>query len=442
MAPSNCTLKYLPRALAGTVKCLRYQPTPKKGSPPSCGLNLRSNGPSMAQSWGRSSARQAASLNAVCSAPAASPLKKRQSSVMRMRRSAPILISVEAAAARPARESSKDVAARQEREKFRIVDSKDQVSAFRAARWDRRSSFVVCQSAVLWRGMTGHKRRWHVPLRERSLFHPCAYQLIQHWEIAIEVLVAFGENAVLLAPAHAAAGVLPVSGVELVDHIHAFHHHAERCEAILVLAGHIGFRDVDLGGTCIRASHGEGKAAARVGFAHRVVRQCGGAPDGGDGGIPGDAELREARGHAVEARVIVEAGADQVVEAIRADGRPVSMDVQNERASRGFHAHAVLRRRVLPPEAGVGVTQRRVTSGAGQREQGEQREQESHRFPVCDRIVGMSRTALAAFLVFLAAPLAAADYPAPTEGDYVVTDFQFATGETLPRLNLHYTTLG
>ena len=31
MAPSNCTLKYLPLAAAGSVKCLRYQATPKKG---------------------------------------------------------------------------------------------------------------------------------------------------------------------------------------------------------------------------------------------------------------------------------------------------------------------------------------------------------------------------------------------------------------------------
>ena len=54
----------------------------------------------------------------------------------------------------------------------------------------------------------------------------------------------------------------------------------------------------------------------------------------------------------------------------------------------------------------------------------------------------MSRTALAALLVFLSAPLGAADYPAPTEGDYVVTDFQFTTGETLPQLKLHYTTIG
>jgi homoserine O-acetyltransferase len=54
----------------------------------------------------------------------------------------------------------------------------------------------------------------------------------------------------------------------------------------------------------------------------------------------------------------------------------------------------------------------------------------------------MQRTVLAALLVSLAAPLAAADYPAPTEGDYVVDEFPFATGETLPHLKLHYTTLG
>ena len=33
-------------------------------------------------------------------------------------------------------------------------------------------------------------------------------------------------------------------------------------------------------------------------------------------------------------------------------------------------------------------------------------------------------------------------YPAPTEGDYVIRNFQFETGESLPGLNIHYTTLG
>jgi homoserine O-acetyltransferase len=36
----------------------------------------------------------------------------------------------------------------------------------------------------------------------------------------------------------------------------------------------------------------------------------------------------------------------------------------------------------------------------------------------------------------------AADYPPPTEGDYTIRDFKFASGETLPELRLHYRTLG
>src|SRR3989442_14638957 len=35
-----------------------------------------------------------------------------------------------------------------------------------------------------------------------------------------------------------------------------------------------------------------------------------------------------------------------------------------------------------------------------------------------------------------------AEYPAPKEGDFVVRDFRFSTGETLPSLNLHYRTIG
>jgi homoserine O-acetyltransferase len=37
---------------------------------------------------------------------------------------------------------------------------------------------------------------------------------------------------------------------------------------------------------------------------------------------------------------------------------------------------------------------------------------------------------------------AAADYPAPTEGDYTIRDFKFTSGETLPELLIHYRTLG
>jgi homoserine O-acetyltransferase/O-succinyltransferase len=44
--------------------------------------------------------------------------------------------------------------------------------------------------------------------------------------------------------------------------------------------------------------------------------------------------------------------------------------------------------------------------------------------------------------IFTASFLFAADYPTPTEGDYVVRDFKFTSGETLPELRLHYRTLG
>jgi homoserine O-acetyltransferase len=36
----------------------------------------------------------------------------------------------------------------------------------------------------------------------------------------------------------------------------------------------------------------------------------------------------------------------------------------------------------------------------------------------------------------------AADYPAPKQGDWTARDFKFHTGETMPALRLHYTTIG
>ncbi len=39
-------------------------------------------------------------------------------------------------------------------------------------------------------------------------------------------------------------------------------------------------------------------------------------------------------------------------------------------------------------------------------------------------------------------PAAAATYPAPVEGDHVIRNFRFATGDVLPELRLHYRTIG
>src|SRR5437762_8487846 len=49
---------------------------------------------------------------------------------------------------------------------------------------------------------------------------------------------------------------------------------------------------------------------------------------------------------------------------------------------------------------------------------------------------------VAAVLLLLSSTAWAATYPDPVEGDYSLNDFRFATGETLPELRLHYTTIG
>jgi homoserine O-acetyltransferase len=55
----------------------------------------------------------------------------------------------------------------------------------------------------------------------------------------------------------------------------------------------------------------------------------------------------------------------------------------------------------------------------------------------------ISMVRLCAFLSLITAgAISAADYPAPTEGDCIIHDFKFASGESLPELQIHYRTLG
>jgi homoserine O-acetyltransferase len=49
---------------------------------------------------------------------------------------------------------------------------------------------------------------------------------------------------------------------------------------------------------------------------------------------------------------------------------------------------------------------------------------------------------LAAVAVLAAGSLHAAEQPRPAEGDYVIRNFKFRSGETLPELRMHYRTLG
>ena len=56
--------------------------------------------------------------------------------------------------------------------------------------------------------------------------------------------------------------------------------------------------------------------------------------------------------------------------------------------------------------------------------------------------VAMKRASIAALLLLGSVCMHAAEYPQPTPGDFVIKDFKFASGESLPELRVHYRTLG
>ena len=54
----------------------------------------------------------------------------------------------------------------------------------------------------------------------------------------------------------------------------------------------------------------------------------------------------------------------------------------------------------------------------------------------------LSSAALAAAFALTSLTAVAADYPAPKQGQWIAKDFKFHTGDTMPELRLHYTTIG
>jgi homoserine O-acetyltransferase len=56
--------------------------------------------------------------------------------------------------------------------------------------------------------------------------------------------------------------------------------------------------------------------------------------------------------------------------------------------------------------------------------------------------MNLPRAALSAAFALISITAFAADYPAPKQGDWMVRDFKFHTGESMAELRLHYTTIG
>src|SRR6476646_8806363 len=56
--------------------------------------------------------------------------------------------------------------------------------------------------------------------------------------------------------------------------------------------------------------------------------------------------------------------------------------------------------------------------------------------------MNLSRAALSAAFALTSIAAFAADYPAPKQGEWVARNFKFHTGDTMPELRLHFTTIG
>jgi homoserine O-acetyltransferase/O-succinyltransferase len=56
--------------------------------------------------------------------------------------------------------------------------------------------------------------------------------------------------------------------------------------------------------------------------------------------------------------------------------------------------------------------------------------------------MNFSQAALTVAFALTSLTASAADYPAPKQGDWIAKDFKFHTGQTMPELRLHYTTIG
>jgi homoserine O-acetyltransferase len=54
----------------------------------------------------------------------------------------------------------------------------------------------------------------------------------------------------------------------------------------------------------------------------------------------------------------------------------------------------------------------------------------------------LKRATLGLLIVLTIMPIAYSQYPAPVEGDFVISNFKFKSGETLPNFRLHYRTIG
>src|SRR5262249_61275677 len=70
-----------------------------------------------------------------------------------------------------------------------------------------------------------------------------------------------------------------------------------------------------------------------------------------------DAKLHKWLANSVEARMVVDAATNQIVETVRADRRPIAMYFEHERARAGLELHAICRGRLRAPKLTLRIAQ-------------------------------------------------------------------------------------
>src|ERR1039458_3847969 len=60
----------------------------------------------------------------------------------------------------------------------------------------------------------------------------------------------------------------------------------------------------------------------------------------------------------------------------------------------------------------------------------------------CRLMMGLRKSAANFALAFITACCPAANFPPPVEGDFVITNFHFQSGQSLPELRMHYLAFG
>ena len=132
------------------------------------------------------------------------------------------------------------------------------------------------------------------------------------------------------------AGRFTVVSEHFVDYVHTADNRAKGSEALAVKSAVVRIIDEDLSRAGVGAGCSEDEAPAFVALHDRIILDSGSVPDLVDGGVGAESKLNYESGNDSEKGRIGEvAVANQVVEAIRAEGRPVAIDFNDEVASCG-----------------------------------------------------------------------------------------------------------